>query len=55
MGLKYVLTDINLRDPNYTPEIIEKCLSEAAVVKMNQSEWQVLCKVTGIQDPEILQ
>tara|TARA_B100002003_G_scaffold44993_1_gene40336 strand:+ start:4108 stop:4986 length:879 start_codon:yes stop_codon:yes gene_type:complete len=54
MNPKYVLTDINLRAPNYTPEIIEKCLSEAAVVKMNRSEWEVVSKVTGIQDPEIL-
>ena len=54
MSPKYVLSDINLRGSNYTPEIIEKCLSEATVVKMNESEWEVVSKVTGIRDPEIL-
>ena len=44
------IADINLREPHYTKKIIKKTIELADVVKLNESEWQQMGEMFGVED-----
>ena len=44
----FKIFDINLRSPFYNEETLESLLSPADIVKMNEEEIEILCKLLGL-------